>query len=168
MRFFTLLLLGMSALCVDLFVREAAALDAFSPNLLVVLLLWLGASRDWTEGALAAAVLGLLNDGFAGSPPGAYMLHAVLLFYVSRALASRVRFQGILGRLPLGIAGALASLFLLALIGRLFLGDTTFTERVVGLLFPRLLVVLVAVPLVFPLLDRVDSLLVRRPDTDLL
>jgi rod shape-determining protein MreD len=168
MRFLTLLVLGLGALCVDLFVREAWGLDAFSPNLLVVVLLWLGTCRDWTEGALTAAVLGFLNDAFAGSPPGLYLLHAILLFYLSRAIAGRVRFQGLLGRLPLGIAGALASLFILVLIGRVFLGDTAFPDRIVELLLPRLVGVLLGVPLLFPILDRLDTLLVRRPDTDLL
>lgn len=168
MRSLPVVVLGLLALCLDLFVREAWALDAFTPNLLVVLLLWLGTSRGWTEGALLAAVLGLLHDGFAGSPVGTHVLHAVLLFYLSRALASRVRFQGFLGRVPLGVIGALASLFLMVVIGRLFLGDTALPARIVELLFPRLVAVLIAVPLVFPLLDRIENLVVRRPDSDFL
>lgn len=168
MRFVVLFVVGLFALCVDLFVRELWALDAFSPNLLVVVLLWLGASRGWTEGALCAAGLGLLHDGFAGSPPGVHLLHGLSLFYFARAIAGRVRFQGLLGRLPLGVVGALGSLFILAVIGRLFLGDTAFPDRIVELLFPRLVGALVGVPLLFPLLDRVDALAVRRADSDLL
>ena len=79
------LLAGLMGLCVDLFVREAWGLDAWSPDFMVLVILWLGTTRTWTQGAVIASMLGLVADGFAGSPAGLHMLHALLLFYFHHA-----------------------------------------------------------------------------------
>lgn len=167
MRYVLPLLLGLGLLCVELFVREALALDVWAPDLVTVLLLWLGTSRPWTEGAVTAALLGLLADGFAGSPLGLHMLHALLLFHAAGLIGNQVRFHGIVGWLLLGVLGGVVSLFLLVAISRIFLGDTTLAARIGALFLPRVTVVAVACPMVFPLLDRLDALLLRRADTDL-
>lgn len=162
------LLLGLLALCVEMFLREAFALDAWSPDFLAVLLLWLGTTRQWTEGAVVAATLGVLADGFAGSPLGLHLLHALFLFHAAALLGGQVRFHGLVGRCLLGVAGGVVSLFLLVALSRIFLGDTRLAARIGALLVPRVAVVAAATPLLFPLLDRLDLLLVRRPDTDVL
>lgn len=159
---------GLFALCLDLFLRTALDLDAWSPDLLVVIILWLGTARSWIEGALVSAFLGALADGFAGSPLGLHMLHAVLLFYMSRSVANRVLFQGFPGRMLLGLAGGLTSLAVLALISRIFLGDTPLSARLGSLVVPRVLIAVIAVPLVFPVMDRIETLFVRRKESDLL
>jgi rod shape-determining protein MreD len=168
MSFLLALLAGLVALCGDLFVREAFSTETWSPDFFVVVVLWLGTTRSWTEGAVIAGVLGVAADGFASSPLGMHMLHGLLLFYLSRAISSRVLFQGFLGRLLLGLVGGLASVFLLAAISRLLLGDTRLAVRVTQLILPRIAVVVAIVPLAFPVLDRLEALFVRQPERDLM
>lgn len=162
------LLFGLFALCAEVLLREAFAADAWAPDLLTVVLIWLGMNRSLVGGALIAAVLGVLADGFAGSPLGVHMLHGLLLFYASAILADQVRLQGLVGHVLMGLGGGFVGLFLLALISRLILGDTTLAARIGDLLVPRVAVVALAAPLLFPVLDRLDRLFSRRTDTDLL
>lgn len=162
------LLFGLGALCAEVFFREAFAADAWAPDLLTVVIIWLGVQRSLVSGAIIAGLLGLLADGFAGSPLGVHMLHALLLFYASAILADQVRLQGIAGHVLMGLGGGFVGLFLLALISRVILGDTGLAARIGDLLVPRVAVVTLATPVLFPILDRLDGLFSRRAETDLL
>lgn len=162
------LVYGLLALCAEVLLRTAFAADTWAPDLLTVVLIWIGAHRSLVSGAITAATLGALADGFAGSPLGVHMLHALLLFYAAAILADQVRFHGVVGNILMGLAGGFVGLFLLALISRLLLGDTTLAARIGDLLVPRVAVVAIAAPMVFPALDRLDGLFTRRPDGDLL
>ena len=159
---------GIFALCMDLFVREGFSLDAWSSDFLTVVLLWLGTTRTWTQGAVIAVLLGMVADTFSGSPLGMHMIHGLLLFYLSRTVASRVLFQGFVGRLLLGLVGGLASLFILALVSRMLLADARLADRITHLILPRILVVVACVPFVFPLMNRLESLFVRKTERDLM
>ncbi len=162
------LMAGLLLLCLQVFLREAFALDAWTPDLLTALVLWLGSNRDWITGATLIALLGALADGFAGSPLGLHVVHGLLLFHAAALLAGQVRFQGPVGGLLLGIAGGFVSLFLLVLVSRLFLPETALPGRVSDLIVPRVTVIAVAVPILFPLLSRLDTLLSRRGEHDVL
>lgn len=162
------LLFGLGALCGEVFLREAFAADAWAPDFLTVVVIWLGVQRSLVSGAAIAALLGLLADGFAGSPLGVHMLHALLLFYASAILADQVRLQGIAGHVLMGLGGGFVGLFLLALISRVILGDTGLAARIGDLLVPRVAVVTLATPVLFPVFDKLDSLFSRRAETDLL
>ncbi len=162
------ILAGLAAMWCQLFLREAFALDVWSPDLLTPVVLWLGGSRGWGRGAAVAALLGALADGFAGSPLGLHMLHALLVFHAAAALGTQVRFQGPVGWALLGVVGGFVSLFLLVLISRVFLGDTLLAGRIGSLLVPQVVVVALAVPPTFMVLDRLDSLLARRVEGDVL
>ncbi len=161
-------LVGIGALMGELFVREAFALDAWSPDLLSAVVLWIGGRRSWIHGAVLAAALGAIADGFAGSPLGLHMLHAVLLFYAAAALGNQVRFQGVVGYGLLGLVGGFVSLFLLVVVARVFMGDTLLAARVGSLIVPRVVVVTLAVPFTFAFLDRIDTVLTRRIEGDVL
>ncbi len=161
------LIFGLAALCAEVFLREAFAADAWAPDLLTVVVIWLGVQRSLVSGAVVAAALGILADGFAGSPLGVHMLHALLLFYASAILADQVRLQGLAGHVLMGLGGGFVGLFLLALISRVILGDTGLAARIGDLLVPRVAVVTLATPLIFPVLDKLDSLFSRRAETDL-
>jgi len=158
------LMVGVAALCMELFLREAFALDAWTPDLATAVVLWLGASRSWVRGASIAAVIGLLADGFAGSPVGLHMLHAQLVFHAAAALRNQVRFQGLVGWLILGLVGGFVSLFLLVLVARVFLSDTQLAARIGELIVPRVVVLALAVPPTFLFLDKLDALLTREGD----
>jgi rod shape-determining protein MreD len=162
-------LFGLGALCTNQFLAVAFGLDAWNPDLLALVIIWLGTSRGLRPGsAITAAILGMLADGFAGSPLGLHMLQSVLLLYVSIALATRVRFQGVFGWTLLGAIGALANLVILVVIGRLFLGGTLLGERIGTLLLPRVGAVVLCAPIVLPVLSRLDEFITRRPERDVI
>ncbi|MFN3198807.1 MAG: hypothetical protein ACE366_10410 [Bradymonadia bacterium] len=168
MSAFVALLLGLVTLSFDLFCREAWALDAWAPETTTVLILWLGSTRQGPSGPLTTTLVGLLKDGITTAPAGLHMLHGLLIYYLARGLAERVAFRGFFGRLMLGGLGGLASLLCMALISRVFLGDTALNARVGALLIPRITLVLICVPILFPIFNWVQSLAVRRVENDLL
>lgn len=162
------LALGVLALCAEVLLRTAFAADTWAPDLLTVVLIWVGIHRSLTTGPIIAAALGALADGFAGSPLGVHMLHALLLYYSAAILADQVRLHGFVGHVLMGLAGGFIGLFLLAVISRLILGDAALAARIGELIVPRVTVVAVAAPILFPILDRLDGLFARRPEGDLL
>ncbi|MEZ4474657.1 MAG: hypothetical protein R3F60_28500 [bacterium] len=162
------IVLGLFALCGELFVREAFALTRWAPDFAVVVVLWLAVSRGWATSAfVAAACVGLMTDGFVGSPVGIHILQAVFLVLLAGLLADRVRFKSLPGRLLLGGAGSLVSLLLLVAICRIFLGETAIGARVGSLLLPRTALLMLCVPLAFPVLDRLDALVSKRREVGL-
>ena len=155
---FAWLATGLVALVFELFVREVWGLDSWSPDFMTVLVLWWGLGPARRGGAISVGMLGLLADGFAGAPVGVHPLHASILYGVARLIADRVEVQGFFGRVLIGLAGGLASALVLVLIGRTLFGDTALPQRVGQLFVPRVLVTVVLVPVVFPLLGRLQTL----------
>lgn len=168
MRVVLAFVLGVFALSLQAFLRVGFNLDAWAPDLLTVTLLWMGTTYSVGSGALVAALLGVVADGFSGSPLGFHMLHGLLVFHLALILSIQVRFQGRLGWFLYGAAGAVVSVVLLVAISRIFLSGTLLAERVGQLMVPRVFGVVVAVPLLFPLLDRLLGLVGQRPDVDAL
>ncbi len=166
MSFLAPLLLGVLALAGELFLREALALDRWAPDLAVVLVLYLGTARG-LAGAGLVALLGLLADGFASGPAGFHMASYLLTFLGAVVLGHQVRFRGVVGHLLLGAAGGLVALFVSALLARLAFG-AALQDRIADLVVPRVAVVALAVPWLFPIFDRVEALVGHRPDKDVL
>ncbi len=169
MRALAIFLLGLAALSAQQFLSVVFALDAFTPDVLTVLLLWLGVSRPVSAStATMVALLGLLADGFAGSPLGLHLLHGVAVYALGVGLGNRVHFQGIVGNALLGGVGGIASVALIAGLSRLFFNGTLLATRVTALMVPRVIVVLVGVIVLFPLLARLDEMVGRRPEGETL
>lgn len=168
MRIIVPVLLGLLALCAELFAREAFALTRWSPDFAQVVVLWLAVTRGWSiSGCVAAGLVGLLADGFVGSPVGVHMLQALVLVLIAGLFADRLRVRGLPGRLLVAAAGSVLGLLALVLICRIFLGDTSIGARVGDVLLPRTLTLMVCVPLAFPFLDRLDALVSQRREADL-
>ena len=163
------LLAGVLALAGQQFIATVFALDAWTPDLLSVLFLWMGVARPLSAGMVAqVAFLGLLADGFAGSPLGLHLLHGLALYGMAFGLGNRVRFQGLVGSALLGGAGGIASVALVAGLARIFFHDTLLADRITTLLVPRVLVVAFGVVLCFPVLARLDGLPGARSEGDTL
>lgn len=163
------LLFGLGALCTSQFLAIAFDLDAWNPDLLALVMVWLGIARGLrSSSAVVAVILGALADGFAGSPLGLHMLQSVLLLYVAIGLGNRVRFQGIVGWTLLGAVGALVNLVILVVVARLFLSGTLLGERIAAVLLPRVGAVVLCAPIVLPLLSRLDDFATKRPEGDVL
>ena len=166
MRFISSLLLGFSALCAQLFVQEVFALDSWSPNLLVIFLVWLGIQRPSSQSLLLTAFLGLLMDGFASSPLGFYMLHSLLIYLAALSLNQKLSFQSLFSSAFLGLAAGLMSLFLFGVLSRIFLDNPLLSKHLSEQLLPHLLLIILCTVLGFPLLNRFDALLSPRVDRE--
>lgn len=166
MRFILPILIALLLLSLELFLREAFLLDCWAPDLVSLLILWLGMARSLESGPFQAMFIGLLTDGFRGSFIGLHMLYAVLLFYVSALTARRVRLQGFFGHLLIGLFGGLISLLLAVLVTRVFGGNALLAERFGNLLVPRIVLSILSAPLLFPLFGLCDWFTEKKMDSD--
>lgn len=163
------ILAGLVALCLELFFRQAFGLTTWAPDLVTVVLIWLGVTHGWTVGAvLSAAVIGLLNDGFIGSPAGVHLMHAVIVVLLGGTVADRVRSQSWIGRAMLGLGGGILSLLVLIAVCRVLIGPSAIGARLGDLFVPRTCGVVVGALICFPVLDRLSRVGRRRPDADVL
>ena len=166
MRFILPILMSLALLSLELFLREAFLIDSWAPDLVSLLILWLGMVRSLESGPVQALLIGLLADAFGGSSVGLHMLYAVLLFYVSAVTARRVRFQGFFGHLLIGLFGGFLALLLAFLVSRLFGGNALLTERLGDLLVPRIVMSVIAAPLLLPLFGLIDKFTEKKIDSE--
>lgn len=160
---------GLLALCLELFFRQAFGLTRWAPDLATVVLIWLGVSRGWAIGAvISAAVIGLLTDGFIGSPAGVYMMHAIIVVLLGGTIADRVRSQSWIGRAMLGLGGGILSLLVLIAVCRVLIGPSGIGARLGDLFVPRTCGIVLGALVCFPLLDRLTRIGKRRPDADVI
>ena len=160
------LLVGAVLLGLESMIREVFLLDAWTPPLLTLLVLWLGQQPGIVRNALWVATLGILADGMAGSPVGLHVLYGVCLLYISAFVSKQVRLRGSLSHLVNGLLGGLVSLLLMGLLTRLVSGTQTFGERMGDLLIPWLLTTALLSPVLFPFFARLSDLTARRREYD--
>lgn len=169
MKAFMPVIAGLFALCFELFCRQAFNLTHWAPDLVTVVLIWLGVTQGWTVGAvISAAIIGLLNDGFIGSPAGVHMMHAVVVVLLGGTVSERVRTQSWVGRAMLGLIGGVLSLLILVAVCRVLIDGSGFGARLGDLFIPRTCGVIVGSLIVFPVLDRLARVGKRRPETDVI
>ena len=162
-------LAGLVALCLELFFRQAFGLTRWAPDLVTVVLIWLGVTKGWSVSAVvSAAVIGLLNDGFIGSPTGVHMMHAVIVVLLGGSVSDRVRSQSWIGRAMLGLAGGVLSLLVLIAVCRLLLDAPAVGARLGDLFVPRTCGVIIGALICFPILDRLAREGRRRPEADVI
>lgn len=160
---------GLIGLCVELFFRQAFGMTHWAPDLATVVLIWLGVTRGWAIGAVvSAAIIGLLNDGFIGSPAGVYMMHAVIVVLLGGTIADRVRSQSWIGRGMLGLGGGILSLLVLIAVCRVLIGGSGIGARLGDLFVPRTCGIILGALICFPILDRLARSGKRRPDADVI
>ena len=162
-------LAGLVALCLELFFRQAFGLTRWAPDLVTVVLIWLGVTKGWSMSAVvSAAVIGLLNDGFIGSPTGVHMMHAIIVVLLGGSVSDRVRSQSWIGRAMLGLAGGVLSLLVLIAVCRLLIGSSAIGARLGDLFVPRTCGVIIGALICFPILDRLAREGRRRPEVDVI
>ncbi len=124
------------------------------PDVMTLLVVYLGLHYRSAAGAVGAFLLGYLLDAFSGSPPGLYCFAMTLVFATVGLLAQRMWIENPITRLAIAGAGlgvksiVVATWFALATPGRVpwpVLAGTLSTEAVLALL---------AAPFLYPLLDR--------------
>ncbi len=124
------------------------------PDIMTLLVVYLGLHHHTAGGAIGAFLLGYLLDTFSGSPPGLYCFALLLVFGSVGLLARRMWIENPITRLAIAAAGlsvktlVVATWFAVAASARVpwpVLLRTLAAEALLGLL---------VAPFVFPLLDR--------------
>lgn len=82
-------LLGLAGILVETALAPALLPLQLTPELLLILVIYLGLYRQGISGGVAAYTLGLLQDSFAGSCLGLYGLVFLILYLILRGLAER-------------------------------------------------------------------------------
>ncbi|MCD4688714.1 MAG: rod shape-determining protein MreD [Desulfuromonadaceae bacterium] len=82
--------LGLAGILVETAIAPALLPLRLTPELLLILVIYLGLYRQGFYGGLAAYTLGLLQDSFAGSCLGLYGLIFLVLYLTLRGLAERL------------------------------------------------------------------------------
>lgn len=83
-------LLGLAGVLVETAVAPFLLHLQLTPELLLILVIYLGLYHQGFSGGLAAYTLGLLQDSFAGSTLGLYGLIFLTLYLILRGLAERL------------------------------------------------------------------------------
>ncbi len=83
-------LLGLAGILVESALAPALLPLHLKPELLLVLVIYLGLYRQGFSAGLAAYTIGLLQDSFAGSCLGLYGLIFLVLYLILRGLAERL------------------------------------------------------------------------------
>lgn len=83
-------LLGLAGIIIEAALAPALLPLQLTPELLLILVIYLGLYRQGFCGGLAAYTLGLMQDSFAGSCLGLYGLIFLTLYLILRGLAERL------------------------------------------------------------------------------
>lgn len=106
-------LLGLAGILVQTAVAPLLLPLYLTPELLLILVIYLGLYRQGFYGGLAAYTLGLMQDSFAGSCLGLYALIFLVLYLILRGLAERLNTESPLSLLFMVLCGTLLQAALL-------------------------------------------------------
>lgn len=124
-----------------------------APNLILVLVVYLGLRIPTGWGALGAFLLGYLLDTFSGSIPGLHCFAMTLVFAMVYLVSGRLWMQNPVTSFAIMVLACLLEIFVLAsyfaLTGAFASGGAILLRP----LFIEALLALVVSPLIFPLLD---------------
>lgn len=133
-----------------------------APNLILVLVVYLGLRMPTRAGALGAFLLGYLLDTFSGSVPGLHCFTMTLVFAMVYLVSGRLWMQNPVTSLAIMVLACLLEIFTLA---SYFAWTGVLGASASGLLgkltTPALLALLVS-PLLFTLLDAYVPLIRRK------
>jgi rod shape-determining protein MreD len=90
MRISVYILLGLCFILLQVSVFPRILPFHLKPDLLLILVIYLGLSEDYLRGGLLSYFLGCLQDVFAGIYPGLYGFAMLLIFMIVRGAAGRL------------------------------------------------------------------------------
>ena len=167
MRNVALIALAFALLVMQAVLASLVPIHAWSPNLLLPIVIFLGVSHDVSlpRGALLSFVLGYLLDSFCGSPMGLSTFVLVATFLLSRVAGLRLFFRGPQFQIPLTFAvGALAGGAVVAL-RAIFERPPPFPIEELSSTALRLVapaaVTAVLSPFIFAIVQRIENIHVR-------
>lgn len=168
MRNAAFVLLGFTLLVTQAAFCALVPLDAWAPNLILPIVLYLGVTPDVhiVRGAALAFVLGYLLDSFSGSPMGLSTFVMVAMFMIARGTGVNLFMRGVLFQIVLTLGFAVLAGGAVLALRAIFEPPAPFPtgtvlETVYSLLAGALVTSVVA-PLLFFGIRRMDALVTRR------
>ncbi len=142
------------------------SIQRLRPDLMLILVLYLGFSLPLFSGGILAFFMGLLMDAFSGNALGLYTLTRPLAFLIAQLFRHRFYWQGISFQfLFVTLAALLEGLFLLLLLTALTPSTLkNLYPLVLTRLLPQSLCTGLATPLVFSFLRRGTDLLRKEEE----
>jgi len=148
---------------------ETLQMSAFAPDVTIVAALYLGTTSPFVTGLAAAALLGLMRDGFAlSSPVGLYAELTALAFLASRSLSKRVDLKSPIPLMATAAGLCLASNLLFLVLSVVFHREFVLQAESFRMVLPLALLTMLVAPIQFALLATVERLFRRRRDGDVL
>ncbi len=143
-----------------------APIQRVRPDLMLVLVLYVGFSMPLFSGGVLAFFMGMLMDAFSGNALGLYTLTRPLAFLIAQLFRQRFYWQGISFQfLFVTLASLLEGLFLLLLLTALTPSTLkTLYPLVLTRLLPQSLCTGLATPLVFSFLKKGTDLLRKEEE----
>ena len=93
-RFLFFLLVGVFLVTLQTTLLTSFLVQRVRPDLVLILILYLGLSRTTVSGGMVAFLLGYLLDLFSGNAFGVYCFTRPLIFFISRLFQSRFYWEG--------------------------------------------------------------------------
>lgn len=163
-RFFYPLFVGIFLLTVQATFLAYLPVHRIRPDLMLILILFLGFSFPTLLGGLLAFCLGFLLDVFSGNAFGLYTFTRPLIFFVAQLFRSHFYWQGFSFQfLFVFIFAVLEGIVILFLVSGLNPGSfDSLYYSVIGHLFPQSIVTGLITPLVFPLFSKGSALFITK------
>jgi len=169
-RFFYPFLAGILLLTFQATLLAGLPIQRFRPDLVLILVLFLGFSYPTVLGGLLAFSLGCLVDLFSGNAFGLYTFTRPLIFVVAQLFRSQFYWQGFSFQFLFVFMFTLLEGFLILLLVS-GLNPSTFPSlysSVIPYLLPQAIFNGLITPLLFPLFEKGSALLLEEKQGDLL
>jgi len=159
-RFAYPFLAGVVLLTVESTLLPSLPVRPIRPDLVLILILFLGFSYPTVLGGLVALSLGFLQDLFSGNTLGLYAFARPLIFFVAQLFRSHFYWKGLSFQfLSVIIFAVLEGLLILVLVSGLTPSPfPNFYPRVMADLLPQAIVTGLITPILFPLFERGTTL----------
>ena len=171
MRSIGILLLSFLLLALESPALTEVDLQQYTPDLVLVIVIYLGLTSRFESGVALALALGVLKDGFTlgSSPVGMYMEISVVVFMISYRLSRRLALRGPLAVMLIAcvfsVGASLLELVLRYIFARGFEGGGGAPEIILASMLPQVLATAPFAPVLFWLYDKLDGLTIRKKES---
>jgi len=167
MRHLSILLVAFLLLAFESPLLGRVQAEAFAPDLVLVVVLYVGLTSRFERGLILALLLGLLKDGFTlGTPVGMHMELLVIAFLVTFRLSRRLALRSPLGVVLLtvffSVGVGVGELVLSMVFDRDFGTGARDAQLIFKAMLPQALITAPFGPIIFWLLDRLDRVVTRQ------
>lgn len=150
-------------------VFQSTVLDSlfktFSPDIVLILIIYISFHRFLLEGACLTLALGWFIEAYSGAPHGVLMTTYLWIFLISKMVGSAVFLTRVSGTLfVVFIMGFLQTIFIWGFMS-VFFQATPSLEANIRVWIPNLILQLLSTPLMFRIFSSIDKLFEKESPT---